>query len=243
MWQFRRAELQLDGIAMRQYTAENVTQIYRYSQKLSEMNRQTSAYHERQRALIEDIAKTNEEKERLHIKMQIHDDFGHCLIATRNYLEAGARGFMLGDREALKLCEEWERAIGNMSDLNPVKRESASSPEAEIMRVADLIGCRIVFDGELPKERAPRMLLLAAIRETLTNAVRHAGANRLFVCIKGDSEYYRVKISDNGRCSAASIPEGVGLGALRTQLEKSMARMDIECEGGVSLLLTLPREG
>ena len=243
VWQFRRTALQIDGAAMYQYTAEDVTQIYRYGQKLSEMNRQTSAYHERQRALIKDIAKTNDEKERLHIKMQIHDDFGHCLIATRNYLEAGERGLVLGSQEAVELCDEWERAVDNMSDLNSVKRESASSSEAEIMRVADLIGCKIVFDGELPEERHSRMLLMAAIREALTNAVRHAGANRLIVRIKSDQENYHVEISDNGHCAVTSIREGVGLGALRTRLEKSMARMDIECRDGVRLLLTLPREG
>ena len=242
VWQFHRRLLIVHGIAMHQYTAENVTQLYRYGQKLQEVNRQTSAYHERQRALLKNITKTNLEKERIHIKMQIHDDFGHCLIATKNYLQTNEHGLSLGARERLELCEEWERVIDNMSDLSSVQKESASASEEEIQHVADLIGCKIVFEGDLPEERNARLLLFAAVREALTNAVRHAGANRLYVHIVPETESYRVEIYDNGHSAVKSVREGVGLGTLRTRLEKSMARMEINCENGVRLLLTLPKE-
>ena len=243
VWQFQRAELEIGGIAMYQYTAENITQLYEYSRKLYEMNQRTRAYHERQRVLLNNIAKTNEEKERLHAKIRIHDNFGRCLIATKNYLEANARGLVLSQQEAQALCEEWEYAISSMSDLSAVKNKNDSSAEAEILHVAELIGCKVVLDGKQPVERQPRLLLFAAIRKALTNAVRHAGADHLYVRIRQDQGSYQVTICDNGQSNARRIREGVGLGTLRTRLEQNGARMQTVCENGVKLILTLPKEG
>ena len=79
------------------------------------------------------------------------------------------------------------------------------------MQVAELIGCKVTFLGEQPKSRKALQLLYAAVREALTNAVRHADATELTVKIKQDKQRYHIEISDNGGVSVSSITEGNGL--------------------------------
>jgi signal transduction histidine kinase len=62
-----------------------------------------------------------------------------------------------------------------------------------------MIGCRIDFDGERPADRGAARLLYAAVREALTNAVRHAGADTAHRLHPPQAPGYHVEISDNGR--------------------------------------------
>lgn len=110
------------------------------------------------------------------------------------------------------------------------------------MKVAELIGCRVEFVGKQPTERMALLLLYAAVREALTNAVRHASADTLTVTIRGDEKNYHVELSSNGTKRVSSIREGNGLGNLRKRLEQEGASMEVRCDGGVTLLLTLPKE-
>jgi len=115
------------------------------------------------------------------------------------------------------------------------------APEEELLRVAELIGCRVIFQGKQPSERRPLLLMYAAIREALTNAVRHGGADCLMVQVEDDSKGYKVRISDNGT-GGDEICEGGGLRNLRVRLEQEGARMDISTDKGVVLQLWLPKE-
>ena len=108
------------------------------------------------------------------------------------------------------------------------------------MQVAELIGCKVVFLGEQPKSRKALQLLYAAVREALTNAVRHADATELTVKIKQDKQRYHIEISDNGGVSVSSITEGNGLSALRQRLEQEGATLKVLCDNSVSLIVSIP---
>ena len=115
-----------------------------------------------------------------------------------------------------------------------------SSLQSELMQVAELIGCKVIFLGEQPTPRKALQLLYAAIREALTNAVRHANATGLMVKIEQDEKNYHIEISDNGGVSVSSITEGNGLSALRQRLEQEGATLKVLCDNSVSLLVDIP---
>jgi DNA-binding NarL/FixJ family response regulator len=103
-----------------------------------------------------------------------------------------------------------------------------------------MIGCRIEFIGERPADRGAARLLYAAVREALTNAVRHAGADsphRLH-----PPQRRGLPCGDLGqRPGPRAHPGGPdGLGNLRRRLEQEGAALEIVCRQGVVLILELP---
>lgn len=237
VWQIQKQTLPIYDTPFIQLEAEDITDLYRYSLQLYENNLHIKELNQRQRLLIDNIVQINLDRETLRAKMRIHDEFGRCLLATKKALTENELDNAAG------LTTAWKDAILNMTNATQKEQRKQESPEAELLKVADLIGCRVEFIGEQPKERMALLLLYAAVREALTNAVRHAGADKLTVLIEDKGTNYYVKISSNGTKTVSSIREGNGLGNLRRRLEQEGATMDVRCNDGVTLVLTLPKEG
>ena len=236
-WQFRRRELAANGEKIWQYEASDVTQLVEYRERLRENNLRAEQMNERQRELLRGIVRNNEEKERLHAKMRIHDSLGQVLLMTKMALESGE----MKDGEALFAA--WEDVVEDMENAAKKQRLNSPLPEEELLRVAAMIECRVVFSGRQPGERKAILLLYAAIREALTNAVRHAGAEELFVDIREEGKKCRVRIHDNGKREVREpLQEGGGLSTLRKRLESEGAGMTLETADGVVMLLTIPKE-
>ena len=237
VWQFQRRSITVNGRELIQYEASDVTELYEYRNRLWENNEKVAKLHERQRELLHHIVQNNMNKELLRAKMQIHDEFGRVLIITKNALEQED-----GMKPESELTLAWNRVIEDMEHAMTTAASEEVSPESELLQVAGMIGCRVIFEGRQPSERKALLLLYAAIREALTNAVRHAGAEKLLVEIKEADGGYRVQIRDNGNANAAQIREGGGLGSLRKRLEQEGASMETVCGRGVTLKLWISRE-
>jgi len=234
VWQLRRDVLRDGGQTYIQIGASDVTELAGLSRALSESNRRLQALQQRQRALLANIVQINREKELVSVKMRVHDELGQCLLATTQALRGGTIS-----RDSASLAKGWDDAIRSLSNI-PLEDAADASQEAELTAVAGMIGCRILFTGERPAGSGTRRLLYAAVREALTNAVRHAGADVLTVSIGRDDAGYRVEISDNGHAEPGPIREGDGLRDLRRRLEQEGAEMEIAYRNGVVLLLRLP---
>ena len=244
IWQFQKQSLAATDPAagngpakILQYEAADITQLYQYRSRLLDNNLRSAGLHERQRELLQNIVQNNLDKEILNAKMRIHDEFGRLLIMTRNALTEGEIG-----KDTSDLFPTWKNIIADMENAAMNDHEGDPSPEKELMEVADMIGCCVKFHGKQPCERKALLLLYAAIREALTNAVRHASADTLTIVIAEQNQEYHVEILNNGRTSVTSVKEGGGLGNLRKRLESEGAAMDIRCENGVALILTIPKE-
>ena len=236
VWQFQRRQLMLDSGPVMQYEAADVSELYRYQKQLQEKNEQLSGMLERQKTLLQNIVENNLKKEVLHTKMRIHSDFGRLLVMTESRLSN--RDEREDDSD---IFEAWDHVISDMENASERKELAAASPQTELLKMAEMIGCKVEFTGEQPKERRALLLLYAAIREALTNAVRHAGADRLIVEIRHDDRYYRVAISSNGRNDVMSVHEGGGLSDLRRRLEQEGAELSIDINGGVVMNVTIPK--
>lgn len=235
VWQFERKRLAGDLSIYVQYTATDISQLYGLQQKLSEKINQLKHQQKRQQLLLQEIVSNNRESELIEAKMRIHDDFGQCLIASRQMLEKEP-----DPDQVNHLMKRWKFCIDSMlvTDLVPDTKDSA---EAELLKAAEMIGCSIIFEGGRPEAGEIRMLLYAAVREALTNAVRHGKATELRVKIEQKEHFYQVFITDNGLSAPAQIHEGNGLSNLRSRLERAGALMEIRCDKGVQLDLCLPK--
>lgn len=235
IWRFRREVLPDQGISYIQLEASDITKLYHLSEELYENNKQLKRLRERQKNILLDITRINHEKELLAVKARVHDEFGRCLIATKKSLAEETLTENLPD-----ISKAWEDAIRDLLNIPLDEPDSAASPESELLQVAEMIGCEIHFEGERPTDRSALLLLYAAVREALTNAVRHAGADVLNVKIKRERFFYHIEISDNGSAEIREVKEGTGLGNLRKRLENEGASLRIDPSRGVTLIVEIP---
>lgn len=232
VWRF---ELRFLDSNIVQVEAAEITELYRLSEELYENTIRLQEIQKRQKALLDSIVEINLNKEILAAKMHIHDELGHCLLATTKAITEDRLA-----ENADVLRENWNSAIHDFSNISTVWTVPDSSLQSELMQVAELIGCKVVFLGEQPTQRKTLRLLYAAIREALTNAVRHANATELMVKVEQNKQGYHIEISDNGCVSVSSITEGNGLSALRQRLEQEGASLKVLCDNGVSLIVNIP---
>ena len=235
IWQFQRRQLTLESGTVTQYEAADVTDLYRYGTQLVEKNEELSGMLERQRVLLQNIVENNLKKELLYTKMRIHSDFGRLLVMTKNRLLSAEE-----NEEDSGIFQAWENVITDMENASTREETVTASPQNELLRIAEMIGCKVEFIGEQPQERKALLLLYAAIREALTNAVRHAGADRLTVEIEHVQGSCEVTITGNGRRDAVSIREGGGLSDLRRRLEQEGGALRMEINEGVVIHVTIP---
>lgn len=235
-WRFRRSILRMDGELVAQYEATDVTELTELQEQLRESNLRTEKMHRRQQELLKNIVQNNLDQELLSAKMHIHDEFGRLLILTKN---AAQQPMKAGELQALR--DSWLNAAANMENAAWTPDADQSSPREELVRTAGMIGCGIEFYGEEPKEREALLLLYAALREALTNAIRHGKANLLRVTIAEEKTAYAAAITDNGSGGRFPIQEGGGLKALRQRLEKEGASLEYEYPGGLTMKLRIPK--
>ena len=231
VWRFELRFLDSNTV---QIEAAEITRLYRLSEELYENTIRLQELQKRQKALLDSIVEVNLNKEILAAKMHIHDELGHCLLATTKAITEDSLA-----ENADVLRDNWNSIIRDFSNIPTVWTVPDSSLQSELMQVAELIGCKVIFLGEQPTQRKALQLLYAAVREALTNAVRHADATELTVKIKQDKQRYHIEISDNGGVSVSSITEGNGLSALRQRLEQEGATLKVLCDNSVSLLVDI----
>ena len=238
IWRIRRDDLTDRPPYYIQLEATVISDLYRYSKKLYKNNKMLAEQYARQQNLLANIVEINHEKELLAMKMRIHDDLGRSILTTRQHLQNGTF-----PENIPHLADIWNHTVKILSDATQIHEETGASPEIELQKAAEMIGCHISFSGSRPTDRKTELLFYSAIREALTNAVRHAGADELLVTVTRTAKWYQMEISDNGRRAVASVAEGNGLGNLRRRLEQEGATLEVRCDNGVSLIVRFPVDG
>ena len=244
IWRFRKEALADRQPHYTQLEATDITDLYRYTKELFENNQMLANQNERLQGLLANIVEINREKEIISAKMRIHDELGRSILTTKRHL---SNHTLAGNIPGL--IELWGSTIRGLEDYALTGANEETSPETELLQAADLIGCQIRFDGERPNSRDASLLLYALVRESLTNAVRHAGAKLLYVAISPSERGYHVEINDNGTdippglAESCSPAEGSGLRNLRRRFEQEGASLVVKRDGGgVCLIAELPSE-
>ncbi|MCI6997997.1 MAG: hypothetical protein MR936_14715 [Eubacterium sp.] len=66
---------------------------------------------------------------------------------------------------------------------------------------AEAIGIKVNLSGDLPEQEELRHVMILAMRECLTNSVRHAGATTIHITAEKKGDSVSVKITNDGRLS------------------------------------------
>jgi two-component system sensor histidine kinase DesK len=83
--------------------------------------------------------------------------------------------------------------------------------------------------------------LALAIREAVTNVVRHADARSCTIGIVASGDDVRLTVADDGRGSGA--PDGSGLSGMRERIGGLGGHVQRRMDGGTTLTITVPAQG
>ncbi len=232
VWQFRTQAVSVNGNdRWRQITAQNVTELYHGYIRQNEINEELREVNGRLREMYERMADDIKEKENLELKVYIHDIIGRSLLTIRDIIENGADAD--GKLEALR------EAVSVLSS----DRARLNCTMDEVRETAEKLGVKLHAEGGLPSGSTAEALTAAAVAECVTNCVRHAGGNEVYVRIAArNSAVYDITITNNGKKPEGPIIEGSGLSGLRRRIEAAGGEMHTAFSPRFALLITLPEK-
>ena len=224
------------GIQYTQITATDVTELMRRQTRLKEENAKLMDANNRLRKIFEQMPEIIREEEMLDMKMRVHDDIGHNILAARRALLRQAELDELRASAAL-----WEQSIAVLYRSNQMCAQY--EPLEEAIRRAGEMGVRVLTEGTSPKAPKVRTLTALAIRECAANCARHAGGTELYVRFRQDRDVYtNLCLTNNGEAPREEIREGGGLSMLRHRVEEMGGSMEIQSIPCFRLSLSLPEK-
>ncbi|WP_440958196.1 sensor histidine kinase [Oceanicaulis sp. LC35] len=181
-------------------------------------------------------------RERERIAQDLHDLLGHTLttIAVKSELAARlldadadrARSEIIEIRDAARITLRDVRAAVAGMHVTTLHQELARARSA--LSAADI---RLVVEGEPPEmDQAAHAALGLALREAVTNIIRHSGAETAHIRFAPEGALI---IEDDGQ--GGELNAGTGLMGMRRRIESLGGEMEIESrETGVCVTLSLP---
>ncbi len=195
---------------------------------------------------VEEMARV---AERERIGRDLHDLLGHTLSVIVLKSELASR---LADRDTL-------RAIAEIRDVERISRDALAEVRkavrgyrgeslrdeidsaTRVLHAAD-----ITADIDIDVEQAALApqedrALAFALREAVTNVVRHAGATRCAIRLRGEQGRTVLEVRDIG-CGGLA-PDGSGLSGMRERLRQVAGTVERDGREGTRLVMTLPVAG
>ena len=225
VWQFRKQHITVDNDDnWLQMTAHNgnVRQAI-INDDLKEVNRKLQKMYER---MADDI----KEKESLDLKIHIHDTIGRSLLTIRDIIES--------DETTDKKLEALQESTAVLTS----DRVTASGTMDEVIQTAKILGVTVTVNGYLPADSLAEELTVAAAKECVTNCIKHARGNEVYICICKQKDLFDITITNNGVAPSEPIKEGSGLSSLRRSIESAGGEMHTAYKPRFALLLTLPEK-
>src|SRR5216684_2518545 len=202
------------------------------------------------RATGELLANTSRLTERESISRELHDTLGHHLTALSLNLEAASH--LAGDNTLIQIQRAQSVTKLLLYDVRGV---------VSVLRGEDPIGLAQALRTLVAGVPSPQIHLLIAedlaiddpmrahtvlrcVQEILTNAVRHAAAENLWIELERTDSGIMIRARDDGR-GAKEVQPGHGLTGMRERLEHVGGTLEIETQPakGFRIAARMPESG
>ena len=155
------------GVRYTQITAADVTELIQKQNQLKAENAKLEKTNKRLKRLLAQMPEIIREEETLAMKLRVHDDIGHSILAARRVLLQHTDLKEIRANAAL-----WERSISVLYRSHQITARSESLEAAK--KRAEELGVRVLLAGDEPQSQHMRALSALAICECAANCVRHA---------------------------------------------------------------------
>ena len=182
--------------------------------------------------------------ERERISRDLHDLLGHTLSVITLKSELASR---LAESDP-------DRAVAEIRDVERVSRDALSEVRAAVegYRERGLSGelqsaaralesCGVRMNATIADVRIParqESILALALREAVTNIVRHARASTCWITLSADVSRLVLVVRDDGR--GGSARDGHGLTGMRERIAAVGGTLTVDGSDGMTITVTLP---
>jgi signal transduction histidine kinase len=234
------ADALLSGLVYGSFLAF-ATLVVHAQQRATAARAELASAHAQLRASSALLAESRATAERLRIARELHDLVGHQLTALSLELEVAAhhtdgpaRAHVRRARDVAKgLLGDVREAVG---ELRAPTTGLTAPLEALVDGIPGLdVHLRVVEDAPIDEERT--LVVVRCVQELVTNTVRHATAQNLWLTVAATAEGVRVEAEDDGRGSGDVSP-GHGLTGMRERLEQLGGDLQIDGRGDRGFAVT-----
>jgi two-component system, NarL family, sensor histidine kinase DesK len=200
--------------------------------------------HQRLRRADEEIERLTALAERERIARDLHDLLGHTLSVIVVKSELAAR---LAKAEPARAGEE-------MRDVERIGREALAEVRAAVtgyrarglpgelegaQRALAAAGVEVAIEADLPALTMEHESALAlALREAVTNVIRHAGARHVTIRLGAKTSRVVLEVTDDGAGGVG--PDGAGLTGMRERIALLGGVVERFGEAGTRVRVSLP---
>jgi two-component system sensor histidine kinase UhpB len=198
-----------------------------------------------------------QEAERLRVSQELHDEIGQTLTAIMLEAERAAGG---DPAQASKALTSVARAVrDSLDEVRRIARELRPEALDDLGLVNALIAlCSRVdaqgdfrvrrnLQGKLPDMQPEiELVIYRVVQESLSNALRHAGADAVTVSLRSDAENLVLSVTDDGKGMPAELPRGTaGIAGMRERALLVGGRLSIDSQPGegTEIQLVVPLNG
>ena len=183
--------------------------------------------------------------ERERIARDLHDVLGHTLSVI--VLKAELAGRLLErdpERAAQEIADVERTARTALSEVREAiggyRSQGLTAEMEQARKTLQSAGVALSCESPIPQlNAAEETVLCLAVREAITNIVRHAQAAHCRMAFTtSDDGFYTLLITDDG--GRAKLQEGNGLRGMRERVQSLGGRLSITADPGVTLRIELP---
>ncbi len=192
--------------------------------------------------LLTDSSRINE---RLRISRELHDLIGHHLTALTLNLEAASHITEGKSKSYVQKAQSIARLL--LSDVREVVSQFRNSGTLDLG-----LALRKLLEGipdhkvhsDIPDDflvEDPKLAqtILRCTQELITNTMKHAKANNLWVSAERDRDEIRLWVRDDG-VGIKDLSKGNGLTGIEERVKYYNGRFDIDSQKGLSVRLSFP---
>ncbi len=232
-WQFERNTVTLNNTTFFEITAIEVSELMQTHHLLLQEKESLIAQNKEAKLLRKKLKELHQEREYIRIRTQVHDVLSQRLTAIQRISQ---NSDFTDYTDLLSLSKD------TIAQIKTRQGGNASELFGDMYFFFRKIGLSIELLDALPEENTISFLILAVLREACTNAIKHAGATKVYVKIKSKEDSYRIEITNNGTSPKQGLVEGGGLFGIRSRVENAGGVLKVEVIPKFSLIITIGKE-
>lgn len=209
-WIFTKTDISFKKKNYIHISASDVTKLWILTSKLQLQKKELKDKGDKLKKAISNLDSLSKKREIHEAKMRAHDILGQRLTVLLRIIQNEDKL----DHDLLKSLSK-----GLLAELRLEKNKELPHEELErIQEIFSVIDVKIDFKGSLPDNIQHASLLLDIIRESCTNAVRHALATEINIKVELRENKHQLTISNNGYPPTAPITLGNGIKGMKKSI-------------------------